>query len=272
MANKPLIPFWLLPYSWGVKGKTRAIAQAEYELTGKALDLALLEIDKPELSNVDYQTKLLDIHLKYNDITTQQYQYSVAELIADPYTRQKTLVGLQTSGFDHDIQILEIDKSHNKVSDLEYNQQLLKIKLSYGKISESEYFRSLITFIDDTTKRALAELELDYKEGKIDAPKYEKEKATLNGEPWVDVLKLSFNESNPEEGAFELDWNDQFVRSLEKQGYSAKSDDELVNLWFMLVCKNIAMEEFGGTGTFDEDVENNIASLDATAPGKKEYK
>jgi hypothetical protein len=39
------LPFGWMPGHWGLKGKTRLRAQAEYELSGMELDLRLAEID-----------------------------------------------------------------------------------------------------------------------------------------------------------------------------------------------------------------------------------
>jgi len=46
MAKKnKLIPFWMMPASWGLSGKSRLKAKAEYELTGIDLKKELRFID-----------------------------------------------------------------------------------------------------------------------------------------------------------------------------------------------------------------------------------
>ena len=60
--------FGLMPGHWGLKGKTREIAKAEYELSGYELDIALLEIRKDEVDEKEYKRKLLDIQFKYQKI------------------------------------------------------------------------------------------------------------------------------------------------------------------------------------------------------------
>lgn len=270
-SRKPLIPFWMYPFSWGLKGKTRDIAQAEYELTGKALAKRLLEINRSELSEKEYKTKELNIKLSYGDIDKHQYDLRIADLIDDQHERSVAILTLTKSGYDLEVAILELD--HDFLTGKEYNQRLLKLKLKYKLISDSEYYREQISLIEDPVNRALGELELDLKEDKISHTKYEKEKATLKGEPWVSVLDMSFSAEKPEEGSFELDWNEHFVTSLIDAGYSGATHDQIVNLWFMTVCKNVAMEEFGGLGTFDEDVEANLASQEGNLPaGRKAHK
>ena len=44
------LPFWIFPGSWGLSGKTRKIAEAEYYFTGYELDIELAKInhDNPD--------------------------------------------------------------------------------------------------------------------------------------------------------------------------------------------------------------------------------
>ena len=207
------LPFHLMPGSWGLKGRTRDIAQAEYELTGYELEKRLLEIKKPDFGDAEQEYMLAN----------------------------------------------------------------LKIDLKYKKLTEQEYHSKLIELIEDPTQQQLARLELDLRHGKITQNEYDKGVATAKGEPWVTVLDMNFGGKNPLEGSFELDWNEFFVEKLIKEGYVGQSPDAVVNLWFMEVCRNIAMEEFEGTGNFAADSEANLeaykrfnqTTLDG---GKKVYK
>ena len=77
--NKPLIPFGWMPGHWGLRGMTREIAQAEYELQGTALEKQLLEIrlrDNPEL----IKRGRLDLQLKHQEISKYDYDIACAEL------------------------------------------------------------------------------------------------------------------------------------------------------------------------------------------------
>jgi hypothetical protein len=71
-----------------------------------------------------------------------------------------------------------------------------------------------------------------------------KEQANLNGEPWVEVLSIEVNPTDPGNGAFELDWNDIFVARLIKAGYQGKNDQDIVDNWFRAVCRNVVLETF----------------------------
>lgn len=214
MESKKVIPFSWLPGSWGLAGKTREIAKAEYELKGYALDERLLQIREDEFTPEEFSRKMIDLQLKHN------------------------------------------------------------------KITRAAYDRALLQFIQDEKQRTLAETELDYREGVIDNLAYAKKTATLNNEPWVTVVNMDFGSKNSLEGSFELDWNDQFVEKLKSEGYSAPTPDAIVNQWFMEVCRNVAMEEFDGTGNFTADSEANLEamkrwggeSVDTYQNGRKGYK
>ena len=72
----------------------------------------------------------------------------------------------------------------------------------------------------------------------------EKETATKNGEPWVDVISVEVDYNNPDQGALEFDWNDIFIARLIKAGYPGKTDADIVDNWFRTVCQNVALELF----------------------------
>lgn len=67
--------------------------------------------------------------------------------------------------------------------------------------------------------------------------------ADLNQEPWVSVLSVELNPQDPSQGNFELDWNDLFIVQLKNAGYFAKTDDEIVDKWFISLCQSIVHDE-----------------------------
>jgi hypothetical protein len=189
------LPFGAMPGHWGLAGKTREIAKAEYELEGYELDKKLLSLKEDELDPKDYNKRMIDLEFKY------------------------------------------------------------------GRIDKQQQLRYLCNLIENEDQKALAILELDYKEAKITDTEYQKQSATLKGEPWVTVLNLGFGGKQSLEGSFELDWNEFFVESLKTSGYQGPTDDNIVNQWFMEVCRNVAMEEFDGTGDFTADSAANLETM-----------
>ena len=71
-----------------------------------------------------------------------------------------------------------------------------------------------------------------------------KEIATDNKEPWVNVIGLEIDEKDPSTGSFDIDYNDYFVIELRKAGYPGKTDEELIDNWFRVVCRNVIMENW----------------------------
>lgn len=169
-------------------------------------------------------------------------------------------------GYEQEVAILQIEHKddHNK----EYQRRYAEIRYRYNKISKDDYQLILIDLMEDDSQKKLARLEYNYKKNLITQTQYEKQLATLNGKPWVSVVNMSFgqNPSSPGEGSFDIDWNDQFIESLRANGYTG-DDDAMVNLWFTEICKNIALEEYDGVGTFNEDSEGNLDNIRAAADG-----
>jgi len=109
MPRKPIIPFWMMPGSWGLKGKTREIAQAEYELDQDALAEKLLEINHRDDPNVLAQKKL-DLMLSSDNIG----QYDYARQVVTLTTKDSTA---------REMAMLDIDLKYEKISQLEYDRK-----------------------------------------------------------------------------------------------------------------------------------------------------
>jgi hypothetical protein len=105
---------------------------------------------------------------------------------------------------------------------------------------------------------------------KVDSPKpkakkkSEKELATEAGEPWVSVIDVELDPENVGNGAFELDWNEHFIKKLWKSGYKDEDENDMVDRWFQDVCRNVVLE------TYEKD-EAMITRNDV-GDGRAEYK
>ena len=83
------------------------------------------------------------------------------------------------------------------------------------------------------------------KKKKEDSVISDKEKATKEGMPYVNILKMELDPYDINTGAFELDFNDKFVLNLVRAGYKIREDDTdtiIVDRWFQTVCRNVALE------------------------------
>lgn len=77
------LPFWMLPASWGLKGKTRAIAEAEYNYEGRDLEIKLAEINAE--TEEDKEIAKLAVKLKYEEISQDAFDKSVATIKKEPW-------------------------------------------------------------------------------------------------------------------------------------------------------------------------------------------
>ncbi len=85
------------------------------------------------------------------------------------------------------------------------------------------------------------------KEKKVEKELTAKEKATLAGEPYVNILGMEIDPDNINAGSFELDWNEKFIANLSRMGYQMKEDDkesDIIDRWFQTVCRNVALEVY----------------------------
>jgi len=71
----------------------------------------------------------------------------------------------------------------------------------------------------------------------------DKERATKNKEPYVEVLETHFDPKYLNNGYFELDWNSYFIDELRKAGYTGENEEELVDKWFKNLCQNVIAED-----------------------------
>lgn len=185
-----LIPFGWLPGHWGLKGLSRELAKAEYEIK----DEYKLAMKIAEIMNKDNPQKLeqrkLEINFRYKFITEREYIDKLAKL--------------NHTGKDLEVALLEIQLEYNEITQIEF----------------------------------------------------EKQKATINEEPWVTIINLDYDQGVPNQGSIELDWNEYFVQDLEKHGYVGPTEEEIVDQWLNELCRNIALEAYGKPPAETEQPEN----------------
>lgn len=187
-----------------------------------------------EIAQAYYEYEGYDLDVRLIEINYKHDEYNKQKLIADAMLNYK-VIDQET----YDLKIIELDYEYKRIVETDYNIQLLNHNFKYGKIEEIEH---------------------------------SKKTATLKEEPWVRIINVGFNSETPNQGEFELDWNDVFVQELKDAGYEGIADEQIVNNWLSEICKNIAMETYSGVGNFDEIVENGANSIKHDNKGLKEYK
>ena len=83
MKKKTKIPFGMIPASWGLKGKSRAIAEAEYYYQGEDLEKVLATLDM-DLDS-DKEVAELEIDLKNEKIGKVEFEKKVAAIKGTPW-------------------------------------------------------------------------------------------------------------------------------------------------------------------------------------------
>jgi len=102
------IPFEWLPSSWGLKGKSRRMAAAEYYLTGYELDVELARIEHGD-DTADFTRAVIDIDLRYGRISEYERDTKMAERFGDQATP-----GLAQ---------LEVELKHKRIGQQEYERK-----------------------------------------------------------------------------------------------------------------------------------------------------
>jgi hypothetical protein len=236
MKKNKLIPFHILPGSWGLKGQIYKEAEAAYYLEGEELERELAKI-RNEDNPKEYNRQLIEIGYKYKRFSLYEKEINLAEY--------------NYEGVDLEIKKIEIQHKHSKILGIDKDREIAKLKNELTKEKEieisfkngiiDEYSKdmSIAKLIEDEQERDLALLEVEFKHGKIKKIAYEKNKATILKEPWVGTIDHGFDSKKGINGFyFEFDWNEYWIEYLQLNGYVGRTDDEIVESWFSDVCNS----------------------------------
>jgi hypothetical protein len=141
-------------------------------------------------------------------------------------------------------------------------KQLHDITITYnqGMMSKDEYLEKLkdldikkwLSMVDDL-ERTKYELHEKLSTGKLTKNEYEKEIKTLNKEPYIHILNIDYNVKDGVH-AIEFDWNEYFIQELKDNGYVAKTDEEIIDQWFVALSTLVASESDSVIVTDPEDL------------------
>jgi hypothetical protein len=127
-------------------------------------------------------------------------------------------------------------------------KNLLKKLIGADKV-EAAKREAEILLQETTEKLELAKQQVkEAQQAEESAKTTPKEKATTNQTPYVQVLKLEFDQSNPTKGSVELDWNIHFIELLKSHGYVGNSEEEIIDKWFTNLCRIIGYETWENSG------------------------
>jgi len=124
-------------------------------------------------------------------------------------------------------------------------RELLDIEYRHGRITEYDAaLRRVELDHPPGVERDLARLNVDYQHGKLDKFVYEKQRATLKNEPWIAIINSGFDPQQGIDGVFfEFDWNETWIEFLRSNGYSGRSDEQVIDEWFADVCRSHGLND-----------------------------
>lgn len=171
--------------------------------------------------------------------------------------------------FDKEKEKLDREFPTNSEKELDsYKLRLNELEFKYKLKDEYEFEKFKIPFQHlRRNLEELAYLELSHKFKRISDIDYMKEKADIEGKPFV-AVKPNFDEYDGDNFYLEMVYNDIFIDKLKKQGYTGFTDEDIVEQWF----------KFKMINTYDNLVDlaqnqipTEISKIDMP-DGKKLYK
>ena len=118
------LPFRMMPGSWGLRGKTRAVAEAEYYYEGTELTKKLAEIEA-EGDPVQSELIILESKLKAGELSHSEYEKECANAQGEPY------VNVLDMGIDP-------ENVANGYFELDYNDLFVKMLTEHGIVGKSD--------------------------------------------------------------------------------------------------------------------------------------
>lgn len=272
------IPFGWLPSSWGLKGSTREVAEAEYTLEGLELDDRLAEIKHRDEAPEVLAVAKLKNKKKHSRITSKEFDEQHAHLTltgselksrlleikyhrgdVGKFVYETELAKINLQGSELEFELLRIEHSHERLTDKQFYSavaklnftgkelecELLHIQWRLEEITEREYKIGVAkVMIEPGVDLELELLEIDFNLGLIAQQPYEKKVADAKGEPYVCVINSEYNPDDKLNGLyFEFDWNDKWIEELQAAGYTGFTEDQIVERWFTDICRGVVQDQ-----------------------------
>ncbi|AQW88792.1 virion structural protein [Serratia phage BF] len=221
--TKKIIPFWLYPSHWGLKGQAKELAEIDFYFEGVEADL--------KRADIMYLTDLEREHAK-NEI---KFKHNVFDEL------------------EYELNKVQIDFEKALIHKLTASQKKLDLQLKYGRIDEKTYDTESIELIQDEDKKYLAALEFSLKYGDITQSEYDKELKTHNREPWFE-FNVDFDESE-NDLVVTFDYNEYFWKKLRSEGHPGTDEHEIIDNFIKDWGRKLATEDYNG------DFDTKLTSL-----------
>lgn len=248
MKKKPLIPFRIMPASWGLTGQAYDEAEAAYTLSGRDLDIRLVDIRVTD--STERRKQLLAIDLRYDRISAYDHDIQLAQI----------------EGRDDAVTLLELEARHGRITEQEFEARYIELvtpdeekaqarlthRRKHDLIEDYEYDLGVAKLVTDEKEREIAVLDVELKHGKMTERAHEKAVATVREEPWVGVIDDGFDLNRGLNGLFfELDWNSYWIDYLRLNGYGGANEEAVLKAWFADVCMATVYEAEAAEGNLD---------------------
>lgn len=211
---KRILPFWLYPSHWGLRGQAKELAEIDFYFEG--LEAALKRAD------IQYQTKY-DREKAKNEI---QFNHGVID------------------EFQFEMNKIQIDFDNSVISKHVVEHKRLEVQLKFEKIDERTYDTSIIELIKDEDQKYKAALGFALKYNEITQNEYEKELATFNREPWF-LFDVDYDEQN-NDLIMSFDYNEYFWKKLREEGHPGNDEHEIIDNFIKDWGRKLATEDYSG--------------------------
>ncbi|AMM43833.1 virion structural protein [Pectobacterium phage vB_PcaM_CBB] len=213
MAKK-ILPFWLYPSHWGLKGQAKELAEIDFYYDG--LEAALKRADIVCLTKIDKEK------------TKNELRYTHGEI----------------NEFEFEMAKVQIDFDNAVISKVTYELNRLDVQFKFGQIDEREYDSAKVEMIKDEDKKYIAALEFALKYNEITQNEYDKELATFNREPWF-LFDVDFDEEN-NDLIMSFDYNEYFWKKLREEGHPGNDEHEIIDNFIKDWGRKLATEDYSG--------------------------
>ena len=213
MAKK-ILPFWLYPSHWGLKGQAKELAEIDFYFEGLEAALKRAEIQYP--TKYDREKAKNEIKLNFGHIDQ----------------------------FEFEMNKIQIDFDNAVIAKNTAELQRLETKLRFGEIAERDYDAAIVEMTKDEDKRYIAALDFALKYEEITQNEYDKELATFKREPWF-LFDVDYDEAN-NDLIMSFDYNEYFWKKLREEGHPGNDEHEIIDNFIKDWGRKLATEDYSG--------------------------
>lgn len=220
--SKPFLPFWAFPAHWGLKGKSKKLAEIdfyctdEYEAAKQRAELIDDEVDRTRT--------MLSIERKHSKISELEFEKGLVELNMAFATEE------------------------------EKAKAILRLRLKYNDLEPQEYELASIELIEDEIQKQMATVEYLYKYHEITESERTKQLCDLEGKPWW-LLNAEFN-ADEERIVVNMDYNETYAKMLIEAGHPGNNVEEVMEFHLKDFGRRLATGDSLGDSDLLQEIDD----------------